>query len=277
MPKPSITKRTAKGTALTYDELDANFQNLADATVSLTAGTGGTAVTADLNGNITLVAGTNITLTGNNTTKTITINSTGGSTNATTINITNATQDNNEHRLVMLQEGLTGQQALYSDANIYYYPQTDQLVVAGSVNTLNVIASGEVRTSTITNPSGATVTISDRLIVGPSGNIQIGYEAGGTHRIECTGPLLIATELTFNGSAQGPRINMGNGPNGGSISIGKDADPDDKIYLTDVVNLGSLTTTQRNALVNPQNGDLIYNTTTNKFQGYAGSAWVDLH
>lgn len=78
MAKPSITKRLTKGAALTYEEQDANFQNLADATVSLTAGSGGTKVTTDLNGNITLVAGTGITLSGDNTGKTITINSTGG-------------------------------------------------------------------------------------------------------------------------------------------------------------------------------------------------------
>lgn len=80
MAKPSITKRTTKGSALTYAELDTNFQNLADATVSLTAGSGGTQVTADLNGNITLVAGTGITLTGDNTAKTVTINSTASGT-----------------------------------------------------------------------------------------------------------------------------------------------------------------------------------------------------
>lgn len=79
MAKPSITTRASKGAALSYSELDANFTNLQDATLTLTAGTGGTAVTADLNGNITLVAGTGVTLTGDNTAKTITINSSGGS------------------------------------------------------------------------------------------------------------------------------------------------------------------------------------------------------
>lgn len=76
MAKPAITKRTVKGAALSYSELDTNFQNLADATVTLTGGS--TAVTADLNGNITLVAGSNVTITGNNTAKTITIASSGG-------------------------------------------------------------------------------------------------------------------------------------------------------------------------------------------------------
>jgi hypothetical protein len=78
MTKPAITKRIAKGSALTYEEQDTNFQNLADATVTLQAGTGGTNVVSDLNGVITLVAGTNITLAGNNTAKSLTINSTGG-------------------------------------------------------------------------------------------------------------------------------------------------------------------------------------------------------
>jgi hypothetical protein len=78
MAKPSITKRNTKGAALTYTELDDNFQNLKDATITLTAGTGGTAVSVDLNGTLTLVAGSNITLTGNNTAKTITITSSGG-------------------------------------------------------------------------------------------------------------------------------------------------------------------------------------------------------
>ena len=40
--------------------------------------------------------------------------------------------------------------------------------------------------------------------------------------------------------------------------------------------MASFTTTERNALT-PQNGDVIYNTTDSKFQGYAGGAWVNLH
>ena len=76
MAKPAITKRQTKGSPLTYAELDTNFQNLDDATISLQAGTGGTVVASDLNGTITLVAGSGITLSGDNTAKTVTVSTT---------------------------------------------------------------------------------------------------------------------------------------------------------------------------------------------------------
>ena len=38
-----------------------------------------------------------------------------------------------------------------------------------------------------------------------------------------------------------------------------------------------LTTTQRDALTNPFNGLLIYNTSTNKIQAYVDGAWTDMH
>lgn len=71
MTKPVIVRRLVKASSLTYEEHDTNFQNLADATVSLKAGTGGTDVVSDLNGVITLVAGDNIEITGDNSAKTI--------------------------------------------------------------------------------------------------------------------------------------------------------------------------------------------------------------
>lgn len=84
MTKPAVTLRNSKGSSLTFTELDTNFSNLRDSTISLTADTGGTQVTVDLNGNITLVAGSNITITGDNTGKTVTITGAAGLTNPLT-------------------------------------------------------------------------------------------------------------------------------------------------------------------------------------------------
>jgi hypothetical protein len=39
--------------------------------------------------------------------------------------------------------------------------------------------------------------------------------------------------------------------------------------------MASFTTIERNALT-PENGDIIYNTTDNKFQGYENGAWANL-
>jgi hypothetical protein len=79
MAKPTITTRAGKGSPLTSTEVDTNFTNIKDATLTVKAGSGGTDVVSDLNGIVTLVAGTNVTLSGDNTAKTVTINASGGS------------------------------------------------------------------------------------------------------------------------------------------------------------------------------------------------------
>lgn len=75
MAKPTITTRDGKGAALTYSELDTNFTNLRDASITVTDGVNSTAI--DLNGTIQFTSGSNVTVTENN--GVITIASTAGS------------------------------------------------------------------------------------------------------------------------------------------------------------------------------------------------------
>jgi hypothetical protein len=74
MAKPNITTREGKGVALNYSELDANFENLRDATISVAAD--GNTIQLDLNDTLTLSAGDNITFDVAN--KEITINGAAG-------------------------------------------------------------------------------------------------------------------------------------------------------------------------------------------------------
>ena len=90
-------------------------------------------------------------------------------------------------------------------------------------------------------------------IVSINGTVQ---EATNTYTVS-------GTTLTFNEApATGDKIQVRN------FFSGSELQPASKFQ--------SYTTTQRNAL-SPSNGDVVYNSTTHKFQGYANGGWVDLH
>lgn len=286
MAKPAVTLRTVKGSALSYTELDTNFTNLKDATVTLTAGSGGTAVTSDLNGTITVVAGTGITITGDNTAKTITI--------------TNASVGANAFGKIVV----AGQSDVDADST------SDSLtLVAGSGITLTTNSGND--SVTITNSGNSLDT--DSIIVGQTDTDDVIIQAQTSQdkaiilKAAYPGAPSLANYIKINAPGntelRSAGVTVGNATgnsninftdtnwNVGSVvvkSSGQLVLQDSSSNLTNLTltanevsvkgpfKFQGYTTTERNALT-AANGHVIYNTTDNKLQVYANGSWVNLH
>jgi len=74
-------------------------------------------------------------------------------------------------------------------------------------------------------------------------------------------------------------LEEGHGVNQGNVGIGTASPtaPLEVASTTGGVIMPRLTTTQMNAISSPTDGEMIYNTTANKFYGRAGGSWVALH
>ena len=101
--------------------------------------------------------------------------------------------------------------------------------------------------------------------------------------IVLTPSVRMSSDLTVDGNINAQKFTADSFESSGIGVPAIDSNSSIELRATDQVKitqsplrLASYTSTQRDALT-AANGDLIYNTTTNKFQGYANNAWVDLH
>ena len=117
------------------------------------------------------------------------------------------------------------------------------------------------------------ITVGNNIValqVATLNNLTVGADLNVTGEVTAntaTVVNLVATNITATGSGTQ------------TISAGANIELDatNRVLVTDTpFRLANLTTVERDAIASPVNGDIIYNTTDNKFQGYATSAWEDL-
>lgn len=94
--------------------------------------------------------------------------------------------------------------------------------------------------------------------------------------LHCNQGFLIHTSPTFSVVTE-PAIKVASD---GNVTIGSSSPSPAVLQLdstTSGVIMPRMTTAQMNAISSPTNGEMIYNTTDNKFYGYANSVWTALH
>ena len=148
--------------------------------------------------------------------------------------------------------------------------QDEGSALSTAATTINFVGAGVVASG-----SGATKTIT---ISSASGIAEVSSDTtpqlGGdldlnSNNITGTGDINIAGTITST-AAGTPTLTS-------STDINLQAGTTGRVVVTQSpFKFASFTTVQRDALT-ATNGDVIYNTTTNKFQGYANSAWVNLN
>lgn len=266
-----VTLRNVKGSALTHSELDANFTTLQSETATILDSAQITSIATALDNAQSILDSADVTAI---------VQATGASgiDSAATISLINAAYINN-----LVSQGINdltnvdisgiqnGQVLKWAAGSSTFVPGNDSAGSGGGSSYSNADVDTHLNTGTATSNQILSWTGTDYDWITGTGGASFDQTLNTTDSVEFAGLIVNGPmETTTTGT---PTVTANSNlvlEIGGSVTISKNSSNAGGGFR-----VATLTSTQRNAL-SAANGEIVYNSSTNKLQTYENNAWEDV-